>query len=92
MPENLESGNIDQLMVEADLLIQQIHSDFIKEMKEEQRLNFESHVQKLKKIRFEVQRKIDEKKMSEVDSGADGMHEAIQDIVKAMRDLTKYLL
>ena len=91
MPTNLEYKNIDQLLAEADELIQQINSDVIKDMEEEHRLQFEIHVQNLKKIKSEVQGKIEKKGKLEISSSADGMHEAIQDIVKAMRDFTKYL-
>ena len=84
--KNLELENIEQLLAEADDLIQQINSDAINDMQEEHRLQFEKHAQNLKKIKSEVQGKIEKK----TNSGADGMHEAIQDIVKAMRDLTKY--
>ena len=87
MPKNLESKNIEQLLAEADELIQQINSDAINDMQEEHRLQFEIHAQNLKKIKSEVQDKIEKK----TNSGAEGMHEAIQDIVKAMRDFTKYL-
>ena len=87
MPNNLESNNIEQLLAEADELIQQINSDAINDMQEEHRLQFEKHAQNLKKIKSEVQGKIEKK----TNSGAEGMHEAILDIVKAMRDLTKYL-
>jgi len=86
MPDNVESKNIEQLLAEADELIQQINSDVINDMHEEHRLQFEKHAQHLKKIKSEVQGKIENK----TGSGADGMHEAIQDIVIAMRDLTKY--
>ena len=91
MPKNLESKNIDQLLAEADELIEQIHSDAIKDMQEEHRLQFEKHAQNLKKIKSEVQGKIEKKGTSELSSSAEGMHEAIQDIVKAMRDFTKFL-
>ena len=87
MPNNVASKNIEQLLAEADELIQQINSDVIKDMKEEHRLQFEKHAQNLKKLKSEVQEKIVKKRSS----GAEGMHEAIQDIVKAMRDLKKYL-
>ena len=86
MPKNLESINIEQLLAEADELVQQINSEAINDMQEEHRLQFEKHAQNLKKIKSEVQGKIEK----ETNSGAEGMHEAIQDIVKAMRDLTKY--
>ena len=87
MPDNVASRNIEQLLAEADELIQQINSDAINDMQEEHRLQFEKHAQNLKKITSEVQGKIEKK----ANSGAEGMHEAIQDIVKAMQDLTKYL-
>jgi len=91
MPNNVASKNIEQLLAEADELIQQINSDVINDMQEEHRLQFEKHTQDLKKIKSEVQSRIEKKGTSEISSSADGMHEAIQDIVKAMRDLTKYL-
>ena len=78
-------------MAEADELIQQINSDAIKDMQEEHLLQFEKHAQNLKKIKSEVQGKIEKKGTSEISTSAEGMHEALQDIVKAMRDLTKYL-
>jgi len=91
MSKNLESKNIEQLLSEADELIQQINSDVIKDMEEEHRLQFEKHAQNLKKIKSEVQEKIEKKGTSEISSSADGMHEAIQDIVKSMTDLKNYL-
>ena len=90
MPKNLESKNIEQLLSEADELIEQIHSDAINDMQEEHRLQFEKHSQNLKKIKSEIQGEIKKKGTSEIGASAEGMHEAIQDIVKAMRDLTKY--
>ena len=87
MPNNVASKNIEQLLAEAEDLIQQINSDVINDMQEEHRLQFERHTQNLKKLKSEVQEKIVKKRSS----GAEGMHEAILDIVKAMRDLTKYL-
>ena len=83
------SKDIERLLAEADELIQRINSDALNEMKEEHRLQFEIHAQNLKKIKSEVQGKIEKKKTSEIDSGAEGMHEAILDIVKAMQGLTK---
>jgi len=87
MPNNLESINIEQLLAEADELIRQINSDVINDMQEEHRLQFEKHAQNFKKIKSEVQGKIEKKETSETSSSAEGMHEAILDIVKAMQDL-----
>jgi hypothetical protein len=91
MPRNLESKNIEQLLAEADELIQQVNSDVINDIEEEHRLQFEKHAQNLKKIKSEVQDKIKKKEISEISSSAEGMHEAIQDIVKAMQDLKNNL-
>jgi vacuolar-type H+-ATPase subunit H len=91
MPKNLESINIDQLLAEAEDLIRQINSDVINDMQEEHRLQFEKHAQDLKKIKSEVHGKIEKKGTSLISSSAEGMHEAILDIVKAVRDLKKYL-
>lgn len=46
--------NIEQLLAEADKLIQQINSDVINDMEEEHRIQFEKHAQNLKKIKSEV--------------------------------------
>jgi len=92
MTEKLKSRNTEQLITEADELIRQINSGFIKEMGEEHRLQFGEHLQNLEKIKSSIQGKAGNKKTQEIDSGADGMHEAIQDIVKAMRGLTKDFL
>ena len=91
MPNNVASKNIEQLLAEADELIQQINSDAIKDMQEEHLLQFEKHAQNLKKIKSEVQGKIEKKGTSEISSSAEGMQEAIQDIVKAMQDLKNKL-
>jgi Skp family chaperone for outer membrane proteins len=91
MPKNLESKSIDQLLAEADELIQQMNSDAVKDMKEEHRIQFEKHAQNLKRTKSEIQSKIEKKGTSEISSSADGMHEAIQDIVKSMEGLKNYL-
>lgn len=85
--KNLELENIEQLLAEADDLIQQINSDVIKEMQEESRLRVEKHAQDLEKIRSMIQNNIKNK----TTSGSGDMYEAIMDIVKAMRGMTKIL-
>lgn len=90
MKENLKSVNIEQLLAEADALIEQINSDAIKDMKEEHIIQFEKHAQKLEKIKAEVKDdKIRKTETSEILTSAEGVHEAILDIVKAMRGLTE---
>lgn len=90
MTKNLEPKNIDQLLAEADALTRQIDSGFIEDMEEAHRLQLEKHAQDLKRIKSDAERKIKEKKASAIGSGAEGMHEAILDIVKAMKELKDY--
>ena len=85
MTKNLEPKNIDQLLAEADELVKQIDSDAIIDMKAEHRLQFEKHAQNLKKIKSEVQGKIENKGTPEISSSAQGVHEAIDEIVKALK-------
>lgn len=89
MKKNSESKSIEQIMAEADELIRKIHSDVLKDMKEEHRLEFEKHAQNLRRIKSEVQAKMEKSAASEIGSGAEGVHEAIQDIVTAMQGLIK---
>lgn len=91
MVKKLEAKSIEQLLAEADELMRRIDSDAIKNMKAEHRLPFEKHAQNLERIKLEIQARADKKAGAEIGSGAEGMHEAIQDIVKAMQDLAKYL-
>jgi len=91
MSNNVASKNIEQLLAEADELIQQINFDAIDDMQEEHLLQFEKHAQSLKKIKSEVKGKIKKKGTSEISSSAEGMHEALQDIVRAMQDLKNKL-
>ena len=91
MSENVSSASIEQLLSEADELIHKINSDAAKDLQAEHRLQVEEHAQYLKKIKSEVQDKLEKKEKSKLDHGAEGMHEAIQEISKAMGELAKYL-
>ena len=91
MPADLKSKEIEQLMAEADELVKRVHSDVFNEMEEAHRLQFEIHAQKLEKIRSDVQGRIDKKNAANIGSGAEGIHEAILDIITAMQNFTKSL-
>ena len=91
MPADSEAENIEQLMAEADKLVERVHSDVLNELEEEQRLQFEIHAKKLEKIKADVQGRIDKKNAANTGSGAEGVHEAILDIIKAMQGFTKSL-
>jgi vacuolar-type H+-ATPase subunit H len=91
MSKTLESKSIEQLMAEADELIRQINADAVKDLQEEHRLQFEKHAQSLQKIKSKVLGKSGNTETSKSDSGAEGVHEAILDIVKAMHNFKKDL-
>lgn len=91
MSKTLESKSIEQLMAEADELIRQINTDAVKDMQEEHRLQFEKHAQSLQEIKSKVLGKSGKKETSKSDSGAEGVHEAILDIVKAIHNFKKNL-
>ena len=91
MSTKLSAEDTERLLAEAEELVQRIESDVRNELEEEHRLQFELHARNLEKIKSEVQDGTDKKKASKKGYGAEGMHEAIQDIAKAMRQLAKYL-
>ncbi|MFO7930521.1 MAG: hypothetical protein R6U97_03865 [Desulfosalsimonas sp.] len=91
MSKNLESKDVEELLAEADELLGKIDSSVIREMEEEHRLQLEIQAQNLEKIKSEVHGKIEKKDAPDAEYGAEGMHEAILEIVKAMRNLTSYL-
>lgn len=91
MPTTIKSESIDQLLAEADELIGKINSEFIEDLEEEHRLRFEKQARRLQELKSEVQAKTEDQGTAESFSPAEGMHEAILDIVKAMKDLTRYL-
>jgi hypothetical protein len=81
---------LEELLAEADELTEQINSEFLEDLEEEHRSQFEKHTQRLQEIKAEVQTKTEDKGTIESFSSAEGMHEAVMDIVKAMKDLSAY--
>lgn len=91
MKETFKHEDIEQIMAEADELLQQIDPEIIEYMEEERRLQLEQHAQGLKKLKSEVHEKIGNEAAPESGSYSEGVHEAIEDIVKAMKGLASYL-
>jgi adenine-specific DNA methylase len=91
MKTNLEHKKTAELLAEAEELIRQIDSDALQYMKDDHRLLFGKHVEKLERIKSQVQVTSKGKKESDISDSAEGMHAAIQDIVKAMREMTHKL-
>jgi len=90
MPATIKTKTLEQLLAEADELIQKINSEHLQDLKEEHRLQFEKHTQRLQEIKSVVQAKTEEKGIIESFTTAEGMHEAIVDIVKVMKELSRY--
>lgn len=92
MPTTLKSKSVEQLLAEADELVQKINAEYLENLEEEHRLQFEKHAQRLRELKSAVRPKPEEKGIIEsFSTTAEGMHEALIDIVKAMKELTGYL-
>jgi len=91
MQKTFKHEDIEQILAEADELLQQIDPEIIAYMEEEQRIQLEQQAQSLKKLKSEVQDKIGKEGAPESSSYGEGVHEAIEDIVKAMKGLASYL-
>ncbi len=91
MPTTSKPKSIEQLLAEADELIRKFNSGFNDDLEEEHRLQFEKQAQRIKELKSEVQVKTEKEGALKTGAYAEGMHEAILDIVKAMKDLTGHL-
>jgi stalled ribosome alternative rescue factor ArfA len=91
MQTNLEHKKTAELLAEAEELIRQINADALQYMKDDHQLLFRKHVEKLEKIKASAQVKGKRKKEPAITDSAEGMHAAIEDIVKAMREMTHKL-
>ena len=87
MQKTFNHEDIEQILAEADDLLRQIDPEIIEYMEEEQRAQLEEQAQSLKKLKSEIQDKIRKDGTPESKSFGEGMHEAIEDIVKAMKAL-----
>ena len=92
MKTNLEHKKTAELLAEAEDLIRLINADALQYMEDELQLVFGKHVEKLERIKAEVQITSKEKKEPDISDSAEGMHAAIQDIVKAMQEMTHHLI
>jgi CDGSH-type Zn-finger protein len=91
MQKTYKYEDIEQILAEADDLLQQIDPKIIEYLKEDQRAQLEEQAQILKKLKSEVQDKIGKEGPSESRPYSEGMHEAMEDIAKAMKALASYL-
>ncbi|PIU30762.1 MAG: hypothetical protein COT06_11845, partial [Syntrophobacteraceae bacterium CG07_land_8_20_14_0_80_61_8] len=83
MKNTYKEEDIEQILAEADELLQQIDSEIIEYGEDERRLQLEQYVQDLKKLKSEVHDKIGQEETSDSSSYGEGVHQAMEDIVKA---------
>jgi hypothetical protein len=91
MQKTYKYEDIEQILAEADDLLQQIDPEIIADLRDEQRTQLEQQAQSLKKLKSDVADMIGNEEASKSMSYSEGMHEAIDDIVKAMKGLASYL-
>jgi CDGSH-type Zn-finger protein len=91
MKTTFEPEEIERILAEADEVLQNVDSDIIKDMEDERRAQLEEHAQSLKRLKSEVQDKIGKEGTPASKPYSEGTHEAIEDIVKAMKTMATYL-
>lgn len=91
MQKTFKYEDIEALLAEADELLQQIDPEVIEYMEEQKRAQLEQQAQRLKKLKSEVQAKIGNEEPSKSAPYSEGVHEAMDEIVKAMEALASYL-
>lgn len=83
---------IESILSEADELLNKYNSWLIEDMEETKRTQLEIYANELKKLRLQIQDKTENDKTPDYSSSGEGIHEAIDDIVKAMKALTSDLI
>jgi hypothetical protein len=91
MQKTFKHEDIEQVLAEADKLLKQINPEIVKDMDERRQAQLEEHAQRLKKLKSKVQERIEKEGTPESGSYGEGMHEAIEDIAKAMKNLASHL-
>ncbi len=91
MEKTYEPKKIEKILSRADEMLDQLNSGLIEDMEETRRIQVEAYAETLKKRRLEVLEKIEKAEKLENASTSEGIHEAIEDIVKAMKAMTSYL-
>jgi hypothetical protein len=91
MEKTFKPEDFEQILAEADELLENIDSEFMEYLEEEHRAQLEEQAENLKKLKSEVQEKLEKEGTLDSRSYGEGMHEAIEDIVKAMKMLGNFL-
>ncbi len=87
---DFKPSKIDQVVAEADDLIRQIYSEKIEGMGAEQRTAYEQKVQRLEELKTVVREKSGGP-LETSGSVSEGIHDAIDDLVRAVNETAKEL-
>ena len=91
MQKTLKHEDIKKILDDADELLWKVDPKFIESIEEEnKRIDLEQQAQTLKQLKMEAQSKIGKVGTQEGGSYGDGMHEAIEAIVEAMKKMAGY--
>ncbi len=90
MNKSITFEEIEQLLAEVDDLLDQINSEVLDYLEEDQRAELQEQAQSLRELRSGLQDKIGKEEPRHTTSYSEGMHEAIEDIVRAMKALGSY--
>jgi hypothetical protein len=91
MEKTLKHEDFERMLAEADDLLNRIDAEIVEFVEEGKRAQLEQQAQRLKKLKSAVQDKIEKEEPSQNVSYSDGVHEAMDDIVKAMKALASFL-
>jgi hypothetical protein len=91
MKKTFEQEDIEKILAEADELLQKIDPEIIQYLEEERRLQLEQQVQSLKELKSGVHEEIGKEGPLTSGTLSEGVHQAMDDIVKAMKALGTYL-
>ncbi|MEE4265685.1 MAG: hypothetical protein V2I56_23565 [Desulfobacteraceae bacterium] len=91
MQTTYDSRKIEKILSEADELLNQLNSGLIEDMEKYRRTQLEIHASELKRRKLEISRKAEKRKAPDSGSFGEGIHEAIDEIVKAMGAMKRYL-
>lgn len=91
MEESSKFEDIEELLAAADELLEQIDSEFADYLEEGQRIALEKQAKRLKALKSEVEDKIGKEGSSDRVLHSEGVHEALDEIAKAMKSLADYI-
>ena len=91
MKAKTDPKQFEQILAEAEELLQKINDELMDDLEEEQRAQVEEHAQRLDEFKSQLQAKTEEEGHPDSRSYGEGMHEAIEDIVKAIKTMAGFL-